>query len=750
MKDSKLLFSWNPATTATNSLPIEYYELREGGTSWADATFIANIPASASVLQYLYGIINTTELATTPVGTLKYNQEKIFRIASKDSFGLTSTTQNTISVTLTKPSAISSLALNVVGPYINATWTPIITGILSDVYTLPIDRYEIRATRSALVNETIWNNATSLASLSGTAVALDPPINPSIDPLNNADGTWYYLIRAYDSFNMAGALSNKQLNIGKPSIPVNFANKVIDNNILLNWEDSAVHTFPIATFMLKKSLNSLATYTEAQTVGTKSGGFTTVFEESSGTFSYFLTAVDTAGNISDMARTTAIVNQPPDYVLTGDIYRDNFNISTYGSNTVTQTLANVVKSDSLGSTGVNKIIGPMSPSQTFDSHFTGNSWTNIQDQPNAGYPVYAQPSITGGFSPFTVISITGSSIFTSSTVHGLSVGDKISSMKTPLVGVGGYGLVQFTTYYVQSIPSTTSFTLSTTSSGPAITSFTNGSGLSIVMKPPTGSGTLTEVIDYGIIFNTNQYVSIATDISNMAGTTGTYQIILSTSSDGINYTSATSAINAANVTNLVFGTFALNFRYVKVQIILNSNTTGIDLLRVNSYRLKLSLKYTNDGGSGSVSTDGIYQVNLLGGGSGYTSEPTVTIGGNGLGAKARAIISGGVVTSIEVINSGSGYTSILPANISITGGGGTGASVASIVKTSATSGTIVAFNYNYLDVSGIQITYGGITPGIAIYDFVDITYPKFFRVLLFNNSGTPITGNFSWSAKGTI
>lgn len=410
--------------------------------------------------------------------------------------------------------------------------------------------------------------------------------------------------------------------------------------------------------MLKKSLDPLTTYNDAQVIGTKAGGFTTVFEESSGTFYYSLAAIDTAGNISDVAKTVATVNQPPDYVLTGDIYRDNFSVTSYGSNTVTSTRTNIVKSDALGTVGINKLIGPMSPTQTFETHFTGNSWTNIQDQPNAGYPIYAQPS--------------------------------------------------------------------------------------------TNTGTLTEVIDYGIIFNTNQYVSIATDISNIAGTTGTYQVILSTSSDGITYNSTSSSIQVGSIPNITFGTFASGFRYVKVQIILNSNTTGIDLLRVNSYRLKLSLKYTNDGGSGSVGDTGIYQINLLGGGSDYTTAPTVTIGGNGSGASARAIISGGAVTSIEVTNSGSGYTSILPANISITGGGGTGASVASIVKTSAASGSIVAFNYNYLDVSGIQITYGGTTPGIAIYDFVDITYPKFFRVLLFNNSGTPINGNFSWSAKGTI
>jgi ATP-dependent protease ClpP protease subunit len=70
--------------------------------------------------------------------------------------------------------------------------------------------------------------------------------------------------------------------------------------------------------------------------------------------------------------------------------------------------------------------------------------------------------------------------------------------------------------------------------------------------------------------------------------------------------------------------------------------------------------------------------------------------------------------------------------------------------TSASTGAKVAFNYNYIDISSIGVTYGGTTAGIAIYDFVDIYYPKYFTVLLFDTSGTAITGDFSWSAKGTI
>jgi len=69
-----------------------------------------------------------------------------------------------------------------------------------------------------------------------------------------------------------------------------------------------------------------------------------------------------------------------------------------------------------------------------------------------------------------------------------------------------------------------------------------------------------------------------------------------------------------------------------------------------------------------------YQV--LGGGSGYTTVPTVTVRGNGTEAKGTATVNGGAVTKINVKDSdgnkahGSLYTY---ANIEITGGNGTGA-----------------------------------------------------------------------------
>jgi predicted phage tail protein len=671
LKETKLLFSWSPATSGANTLPIQYYELREGGTNWVSANFVAKIPASSEVLQYLYGIVNMLETSPTPpVGTLVYNQAKTFRIASQDSAGNYSATHSTYDVTITKPSAPTGFISAPADAFIQATWNAIIPGTGSDIFTLPIDRYEVKYDTINITTENAWSTATSAAALSGTTVQFDPPFNNTDSPSNNKVGTYYYAIRAYDIFDTTGAITNYSITITAPTAPQNLINKVIDNNVLLLWAEPITHTFPISRYMLKKSTDLAATYTTAQIIGEKDGGFTNVFEETSATYKYILAAIDTAGNIGVIASTNAEVKQPPDYVLTGDILRDNFDLTAYDSVSVATTSTNVAKSTQADTIGLNRWFGPIVPTETFQQHFTSTSasstaypfhttaWTSPADQTAAGFPVYAQPAYTNGI--------------------------------------------------------------------------------------------LSEVYDYGATINSNQYVSVSLNITNLAGTTGTYRVYIGTSVDGTAYTTVTSATQPVSATSLSFGTFAIGFRYVKLQIELISNTNGMDLIRIDNYRLKLAIKYTNDGGSGSVGTTGLWTIPLTSGGSGYTSVPSVSIsGGGGAGAKAYATISGGVVTAITVSNSGTGYTAA--PSVSIVGGGGSGAvaNTASVTYTSASTGTRVAFNYDFIDINSIQTSYGGTSSGVAIYDFTDIPNPKYFTVLLFNSSGTAITGNFSWSAKGT-
>jgi len=78
----------------------------------------------------------------------------------------------------------------------------------------------------------------------------------------------------------------------------------------------------------------------------------------------------------------------------------------------------------------------------------------------------------------------------------------------------------------------------------------------------------------------------------------------------------------------------------------------------------------------------VTSIPVSGGGSGYTSAPTVVITNDsddttGAGATATATISAGAVTGVTVTNSGSGYTD--EPTISFTGGGGAGATATSTI-----------------------------------------------------------------------
>jgi hypothetical protein len=74
---------------------------------------------------------------------------------------------------------------------------------------------------------------------------------------------------------------------------------------------------------------------------------------------------------------------------------------------------------------------------------------------------------------------------------------------------------------------------------------------------------------------------------------------------------------------------------------------------------------------------GVDSISVINSGRGFTSQPTITITGDGLGATAEAVIVNGKIDSIRMINKGSNYTR---ATVSITGGGGTEATATAVLE----------------------------------------------------------------------
>ena len=71
-------------------------------------------------------------------------------------------------------------------------------------------------------------------------------------------------------------------------------------------------------------------------------------------------------------------------------------------------------------------------------------------------------------------------------------------------------------------------------------------------------------------------------------------------------------------------------------------------------------------------------LDIISGGTSYTSLPTITItGGGGNGAMFTPVVFDGQIIDVDLVSKGSGYTSI--PTVTVTGGGGTGANLRAVV-----------------------------------------------------------------------
>lgn len=189
-------------------------------------------------------------------------------------------------------------------------------------------------------------------------------------------GARTYWVAAVDVKGNVGAPAPLVVTIDPPGAVSGQRADVVDNNALLYWQAPATGSLPIDRYEVRKG----ASWDAGAPVGSNGNStFTAIFEQQAGTFVYWVRAFDTANNPGTPAAVTATISQPPDYVLRSSID------SAFAGTKNNMVLA------------AGKLVGPVSTSETWSTHFSSRGWNSPADQVAAGFPLYAMPSLASGY-----------------------------------------------------------------------------------------------------------------------------------------------------------------------------------------------------------------------------------------------------------------------------------------------------------------------------------------------------------------
>jgi len=336
------------------------YEWRQG-TAWASGIVLdANGGTS-----YLLAVQN---IGSFPV-----------MVAARDALGVYSTPL-LISATVGAPT-VGSFSSALSGTNLNLTWSATAAAFAIAGYEV---RYGATWATAAFAQNLQSNKYTEIVKWGGART---------------------YWVAAIDVRGNYGTPVSLAVSIAPPGAVTSQRADVVDNNALLYWGPPTTGDLPVDKYEVRKG----STWAGGSVVGSNGNStFAAVFEQQAGTFMYWVTAYDSAGNIGTPAAITATINQPPDYIL-----RNNY------ESTFSGTLVNMFLE-------AGKMIGPVDLTQTWATHFSSHSWATPDAQIAAGFPLYIEPSVTSGsyeevidygvVMPATVITATLAAVVLAGTV----------------------------------------------------------------------------------------------------------------------------------------------------------------------------------------------------------------------------------------------------------------------------------------------------------------------------------------------
>ena len=330
VQDFGILLSWDPVSDAD----LSHYEIRLG-TSWDTGVFIAE--AAGTSYQW----------AIQSAGTYD------FMIRAVDSSGNLSVMFDAAQAVISGPGMVNA-SFSVQSDTCYLTWEAPTSAFAVSGY-----RISYGAT---------YAGSTSVAFVQGTSYPV----------IVNWGGTRRFWIVAVDVAGNDGAPFQLDVLINVPSAVTALAVQVIDNNVNLYWDLPTTHTLSINHHRIYRG----DVFASADFLGTVAGTFFSRFEVLSGNYRYWVVAVDSAGSYGAETSITAIVDEPPDYILLDDVTLDP-DVATINTNVVTLE-------DGL------QFAIPADEVTTWEDHFLDRSWDSPQDQIDAGYPYFLQPGVSTG------------------------------------------------------------------------------------------------------------------------------------------------------------------------------------------------------------------------------------------------------------------------------------------------------------------------------------------------------------------
>lgn len=560
-------------------------------------------------------------------------------------------------------------------------------------------------------------------------------------------GTRTFWVVAIDtSGNSSNGVSVALINV--PPTISSLTAEVIDNNVLLRWVN-VQGSLPIISNEVRKG----DVYASPdKTIGTKTGSFTTFQETAADTYTYWVTANDSAGNTGPAVSLIADVSEPPDFVLYTHVYKGFADGSLY-----TNCFSHAIE---------DKLYIPVNIAETWTQHFVNNSNTSFQDFIDDSYVTYAEPSLlTGEYNEeFDVGAVVPAAII------------NVLLNKTDV----GSGTVTVDTYIETKLLIGDSWTTGSAGTTLHVTNFR----YIRIRYDVTSSDDKTYTV-----FNT-QTIDVSIKEKTDAGN-GTYTASYALTSDE---TSDYSAAAADSVSLDITGSVSIA-AWVRLPTVTTTGTTNIAFKTYYGLRYDATAGQISGGGSQGYTTwdidsdwDGhwVYIVDVITASahklyingdevdsqSGYSPTTTTNslyVLGDGSTGGCPASVSdvrvySGELTAAEVDemyrDSTATPSATLAAQWDFTEGTGTTAADTSgnsntMTLSSASmwdddQGGIVFFNKTFIDIESLNVTASIDTvPTTMMYDFLDIPYPEYFHVIPYNSTtGVRKSSAYSWNARG--